>query len=65
MANEFDLKIHICHASTKKSLNFIKTAKIDGCNITSEVTPHHMFLDSGYLEKFGSFAKPTHHSEVN
>jgi len=57
MAKEFDLNVHICHASTKKSLNFIKRAKIDGCSITSEVTPHHMFLDSSYLEKFGTFAK--------
>ena len=57
MAKEFDLKIHICHASTKKSLNLINRAKIDGCDVTSEVTPHHLFLDSSYLEKFGNIAK--------
>jgi len=57
MANEYDLKIHICHASTKKSLNQIKKAKVDGCSITSEITPHHMFLDSSYLDRFGNFAK--------
>jgi len=57
MANEYDLKIHICHASTKKSLNQIKRAKVDGCNITSEITPHHMFLDSSYLDRYGNFAK--------
>jgi len=57
MAKEFDLKIHVCHASTKKSLNLIKRAKVDGCNITSEITPHHLFLDSRYLEQFGNFAK--------
>ncbi len=28
MANKYDLNIHICHASTKKSLNLIKRAKI-------------------------------------
>ena len=57
MANEFNLKIHICHASTKKSLNQIKRAKVDGCNITAEVTPHHLFLDTSYFEKFGNLAK--------
>lgn len=57
MANEFNLNIHICHASTKKSLDLIKKAKTKGCNISSEVTPHHLFLDSSYLEKFGNFAK--------
>jgi dihydroorotase len=57
MAKEFNLKIHICHASTKKSLNLIKRAKVDGCNITSELTPHHLFLNSTYFKKFGNFAK--------
>lgn len=57
MAKEFNLKIHICHASTRKSLNLIQRAKIDGCNITSELTPHHLFLDSSYFELFGNFAK--------
>lgn len=56
-ANELDLKMHICHASTRKSLKLITKAKIDGCNITSEITPHHLLLDSMYLEKFGNFAK--------
>jgi dihydroorotase len=57
MAKEFNLRIHICHASTKKSLNLIKRAKVEGINITSEVTPHHLFLDTKYLEKFGNLAK--------
>jgi dihydroorotase len=56
-ANKFNLNIHICHASVKKSLDLIINAKNDGCNITSEITPHHLFLDSEYLTKFGSFAK--------
>ncbi|MTK63856.1 MAG: dihydroorotase family protein [Methanobacterium sp.] len=57
MAKEFNLKVHICHASTKKSLDSIQNAKTEGCNISSEVTPHHLFLDSSYLEKFANFAK--------
>lgn len=57
MAREFDLNVHICHASTAKSLNLIQNAKTEGFNISSEVTPHHLFLDSSYLKKFGNFAK--------
>jgi dihydroorotase len=57
LANKFDINIHICHASVRKSLDLINIAKNDGCNITSEVTPHHLFLDSEYLRMFGSFAK--------
>lgn len=57
LAKKFNLNIHICHASVKRSLDLINNAKNDGCNITSEITPHHLFLDSEYLTKFGSFAK--------
>lgn len=57
IAKEFNLNLHICHASTKKALNLIKNAKDEGYNISSEITPHHLFLDSSYLEKFGNFAK--------
>ena len=57
MAKEFNLKVHICHTSTKKSLDLIQNAKLEGCDISSEVTPHHLFLDSSYLKKFGNFAK--------
>lgn len=57
MAKEFNLRIHICHASTEKSLQLIQNAKTEGCTISSEVTPHHLFLDSSYLKKFANFAK--------
>ncbi len=57
MAKKYDLKLHVCHASTEKSLNMIKNAKNEGISITSEITPHHLFLDSSYLDKFGNFAK--------
>lgn len=57
IARELDLKVHICHATTKKSLKLITKAKIDGCDITSEITPHHLLLNSNYFEKFGTLAK--------
>ncbi len=57
MAKKYDLNIHICHASTEKSLSIIETAKKDKCKVTSEITPHHLFLDASYFNKFGNFAK--------
>lgn len=57
LAEEFNQKVHFCHVSTQKSLELIKEAKNAWQHITSEITPHHLFLDSGYLEKYGSFAK--------
>jgi dihydroorotase len=57
MAGKFKQRIHFCHVSTKKSLKLIIQAKNRGLNVTSEITPHHLFLDSDYLEKYGNLAK--------
>lgn len=56
-AKYFDQKIHICHVSAKKSLELINQAKAGGCDITSEITPHHLLLDDSYFDKYGNFAK--------
>jgi len=36
--------VHICHASTKGSMDLIRRAKEDGLMVTCEVTPHHLTL---------------------
>ncbi|WP_246798106.1 amidohydrolase family protein [Alkalibacter rhizosphaerae] len=35
--------LHICHISTRETMEAIRRAKEDGINITCEVTPHHLF----------------------
>ncbi|CDG65746.1 MAG: dihydroorotase [Methanobacterium sp.] len=57
MASKVQQKIHFCHVSTKKSLELITEAKKSGLNVTSEITPHHLFLNSDYLKKYGNLAK--------
>jgi dihydroorotase len=57
LAKKYKQKIHFCHASTKESLKQIKHAQNMGMDVTSEITPHHLFLDSIYLKKFGNHAK--------
>lgn len=57
LAHKYDQSIHICHISTKKSLELINNAKKLNIKVTSEITPHHLFLDSDYLKKCGNFAK--------
>ncbi len=37
-------QIHICHASTRGSMELVREAKIRGVNISCEVTPHHLVL---------------------
>jgi len=41
--------VHICHISTKGTLELIKWAKAQGLNVTCEVTPHHFTLDDREL----------------
>jgi dihydroorotase len=57
LAQAYDLTIHICHVSVKESVELIKTAKKSNINVTSEITPHHLFLNLSYLKKCGNFAK--------
>lgn len=37
-------RVHICHISTKGTLDLIRWAKAQGLNVTCEVTPHHFTL---------------------
>lgn len=39
-------KIHVCHISGIDDLNMVQLSKNNGNNITCEVTPHHLFLNS-------------------
>ncbi|PLX65721.1 MAG: dihydroorotase [Denitrovibrio sp.] len=41
--------VHICHISTKGTLELIRWAKAKGLNVTCEVTPHHFKLDDTEL----------------
>ena len=35
-------RLHICHISTRASLDFVRRTKRRGANVTAEVTPHHL-----------------------
>lgn len=44
LAKEIGCKYHFCHISTQKAFEMIKTARLNGVNVTCEVTPHHLTL---------------------
>lgn len=50
-------KLHIAHLSTLESLEVVREAKKKKLNITAEVTPHHISLDSSHLVSFDSNLK--------
>ncbi len=49
--------VHICHVSTKESINLLRNAKKEGLNITFEVTPHHLALTEEEAFNYNTYAK--------
>ena len=44
LAETVKSRLHICHVSTKGSVELIRWAKAKGISVTAEVTPHHLIL---------------------
>ncbi len=48
-------KYHVCHISTKESVQLIREAKNRGVDITCETGPHYLVLDENDLKEDGKF----------
>ena len=46
---------HVCHISTKESVDIIRRAKAEGLDVTCETAPHYLILDDSCLEEDGRF----------
>ena len=46
---------HVCHISTKESVDIIRQAKKSGVNVTCETGPHYLVMDDGFLQEDGRF----------
>ena len=46
---------HVCHISTKESVDIIRQAKAEGVNVTCETGPHYLILDDSCLWEDGRF----------
>ncbi len=46
---------HVCHVSTKESLEIIRNAKSQGVNVTCETGPHYLVMDDSMLQEEGRF----------
>ncbi len=56
LADSLKAPIHLCHISTKGSVDLIKDAKARGSKVTAEATPHHFTLvDEDITEYDGNF----------
>ena len=55
LVKETGCAYHVCHISTKESVEIIRRAKAEGVNITCETGPHYILLDDSCLEEDGRF----------
>jgi len=55
LAKEIGCKYHVCHISTKESVEIIRQAKKDGVNVTCETAPHYLLLNENDLQEDGRF----------
>ena len=46
---------HVCHISTKESVELIRQAKAEGLDVTCETGPHYLVLDDSDLQEDGRF----------
>lgn len=51
LAKDTNVRLHLCHCSTKDSVTFIKLAKEKGLKITGEVCPHHFTMADDEIDK--------------
>ncbi len=49
--------VHLCHMSTRGSVELIRRAKEQGIRVTAEVTPHHLVLTDRACERYDTHAK--------
>jgi dihydroorotase len=55
LVKETGCAYHVCHISTKESVELIRQAKKEGVNITCETGPHYLVMDDSYLQEEGRF----------
>lgn len=55
LAEEMGCAYHVCHISTKESVELIRQAKARGVNVTCETAPHYLVLCDEDMQEDGRF----------
>ena len=55
LVKETGCAYHVCHVSTKESVELIRQAKAEGVDVTAETAPHYILLDDSKMEEDGRF----------
>ncbi len=57
LAKSTGSKLHLCHMSTKGSVELIEDAKKKGVQVTAEATPHHFTLSDDFITDYDGNTK--------
>ncbi len=57
LAKSTNSKLHICHMSTKGSIDLLRQAKSSGQIVTAEATPHHFTLSDDFITDYDGNTK--------
>lgn len=55
LVKETGVSYHVCHVSTKESVDLIRKAKKEGLDVTCETAPHYLILTDSDLKEDGRF----------
>ena len=55
LVRQTGVKYHVCHISTKESVELIRKAKAEGLDVTCETGPHYLIMDDSELQEDGWF----------
>ncbi len=55
LAEETGCQYHVCHVSTKESVELVRRAKARGLRVSCETAPHYLLLTDGDLQEEGRF----------
>ena len=55
LVRETGCSYHVCHISTKESVELIRKAKAEGLDVTCETGPHYLVMDDSMLTEAGRF----------
>ncbi len=55
LVRQTGVKYHVCHISTKESVELIRKAKAEGLDVTCETGPHYLIMDDSDLREDGWF----------
>ncbi|MGZ8690626.1 MAG: dihydroorotase, partial [Aeromicrobium sp.] len=57
LAEHVGSRLHVCHLSTRGSVELLRWAKSRGINVTAEVTPHHLLLTDELVRSYDPIYK--------